>query len=181
MDFSDHTSDKKISITVRESGYRNSITVSGDNPNWVSGKFTQLQNILDAVNPQENLFLKYQIIFRHVVGITTGYFIWKVLVFVMRGILLIPPNPETATNPIVVFLEKDVFLQTLFLLAIYWVTGMLFLADPIINSVKKLYPSIEFNFGPEHLNINKKRRKGLAILWASIILPILINIISQIF
>jgi hypothetical protein len=82
-------------------------------------------------------------------------------------------------NPELVLLE----IKPLILIAavIYILLAGGALTSMFFSNFKKLYPEIEFRFGPEHKQYILKKRKGIKRLLSIYIIPTLISIAINIF
>ena len=179
LTYYDYTYGRSIDIALRESGYYSTLIVRGENPNWVQGKFTTIQELISSVQPQTSLVLKYKKYLLHLLAIGVGYIIFLILDFLiyqhidpienLTGFLLTLRNFFTANRWAAVIVQ--VFL--------YWMMGISTFTFSIYNWLTELWPTIEFDFGPEHMKLHKIRRQRVWVVISVIVIPIVVDAISR--
>ncbi len=150
--------DKKIEIDLTQGSGRwgNLLTVRGGDKNWVAGTFSQFENLLNSVKPQTHWFVSWSLPLSVIGGIVFALTVLKLTIFFFGSGL------STVDN-ILIFLA--------------FIIPSLFLSVSIIDWVKKLWPNIEFDFGPEHEKNEKNRRLRLGSFMTIVILPLLFLIV----
>ena len=148
-----------------------SFSVSGDNSAWVDATFVELERLFDSVTPQSIWFGKYRGYIRTVVAMCIGY-TWG------KFMALMAPS---STDPDPAWLK---FLHAHPPLLIFVTALMAFIigiapASILVDWVSKLWPDIEFDFGPEHLKQQKNVRARLGVVGGLIVLPILLEAFSR--
>lgn len=164
---------------VNGGGYSDFIFVSGEDQNWVNGLFTRLKETIDSVKPQDNWFLRHKTLLRHLAALGIGTIVYLMLYF-MFILISSTDHPITTENSfliaILLFFNKHTFIQYLYNRIIGpWFVGY-FWAPFLLDWLFELWPSIEFDFGPEHLKYEKMRRNRLYLFFIAVILPIIIAV-----
>ncbi|KUK04518.1 MAG: hypothetical protein PWR26_1283 [Methanosarcinales archaeon] len=158
MTYFNYSNNKRISIkldhTVRDYGWGNSISVSGSNELWVNGIIKNFEGIISNWEKQVILPHKY------------GWFLAIIFMIIfVGGIGLLCLN----------FLSKLEWS-----IAFGFSFGISFwLASYLVDELKKLYPIVELRTGPEHTQVEaKKRRKVYAIISIGVI-PLIISLVVE--
>lgn len=173
IEYHDYQQEKRISLNISHGvGYGNDLMVRGDK-NWVAGTFDSLDDIIESAKPQEHWFIKYKTVILNLGAITFGYFIYKLLDIISIGT---NENPSANVMRIRDFLHSNIILLNIIKIIIFWLQGI-FPLWWLRDWALKLWPSVEFDFGPEHKKIEKNRRKRLGLFFSIIIIPLLLNVI----
>ncbi|MCK4808019.1 MAG: hypothetical protein KAS90_00190 [Candidatus Aenigmarchaeota archaeon] len=178
--FVDSTHNKRIDINLTEGNdkWNNNFSVEGHITAWVDSNTKKIEEILESIKPQNNFFSKYKGILFHLIAINLGFLFLRILDNLLKRYNYVPTKPENQ-DLFNFLLESFPILQYLYLILISWVFGMFIvlpLWNKIDNLIEKTWPSIEFNFGPEHKNYAKNNRKTMGIICSLIIIPILLQI-----
>lgn len=137
-----HTSDDK--------NKENYILVSGDDSNWVNGIMAKFSDILKNIEDQPRINKKLGLLIVVLwLGINFYYFkiFWKYIVLVKN---------DLGT----VLLYIGVPLLSMIIISV------------ISSRIETLFPVIELQTGPDHMQIHKTRRKKLSLLFTALGLPI---------
>lgn len=138
----------------------NSISITSDDETWYNAKFAELKECLDDTKDQTNPYLKHRSIIKPLVAIAMGYVVVAILVAFASYIDLFQIDSTPST-------KWENFLYTYKIpvtLVVSWLVGFV-VSIGFIDKLDSLWPNIEFNFGPKHLNINRLRRQ----IWAYIV------------
>lgn len=164
---------------IHGNSYENTLIVRGQDQNWVNGIFTKIKEIIDSIQPQDNWILKHKTLLLHLNALGIG------IIFFAIFNLLILQYIEPIENPSGNVLQLRTFFET-YPLFIYlvggflkWMVGMSW-APEIRSWVLSLWPLIEFDFGPDHLKIEKMRRLRMSIFLSTAIIPLSVSIVSNI-
>lgn len=183
--FRNYKNGNHIDFDLREGRYsEGEIIVIGDNRDWVNGTFVSILEIIDSVEPQRNFFLAHKKIILHVVAICIGYSICTILEYLFLRIFKIPVmqinNSYQTLHSIGLFLNENKWAYYLILIFFAWVEGIITFASPLINWLSDLWPSIEFDFGPNYKKIIRNRRERIGFVASIVIIPLLINLLTAI-
>ena len=174
--FHNYTLDRYINISVvHGGGYRDNLIVSGDDQNWVNGIFTRLKEIVDSIRPQDNWLIKHKSFVLHITALGIGTVIYTVLWFILYRHIEPIKNPSETIKSIRAFFTAFPFLSYLLDWLLNWLMGIPW--APYIRSwLLSLWPEIEFDFGPEHMKVEKLRRLRISIVFSVAVIPIILAI-----
>jgi hypothetical protein len=174
--------DKKISVSLEEqhrgSWHDSAITVSGADAQWVDQAFADLERLFAAARPQSQLLARIRWIIIIPAAIAIAYS-WTVVL--SQNITLLLPEAATRSPPSWIaqfFGAHRLFLYGVFLglFGLPW----LFLARQLVGWVEQLWPTVEFDFGPDHRRTRRKKvRVRLAVIITLLTLPIVIALINR--
>lgn len=175
--YNDYKLERRTSVTFEHgSDYGNEFIVSGLDRNWVSGTFDRIDTTIDSVKPQKHWFIQYKSIILHVSAFFFGLMIYRILDILWYQHIEPINNPSEIIQAIRDFIYKYLFVLYTIQGIFFWLQGIF----PVLylrNWVLKLWPSIEFDFGPEHQKSEKNKRKRLGLFFFVIIVPLLISFI----
>jgi hypothetical protein len=169
---------RNIEIFLKEDDKSGYLLVRGDDRNWVQGTFVTLQDIINSIKPQENFILRFRKIIFHIIAIGLGILICSVVFLLFHDFFkntTINITQGLFSNILRFFLENK-FANFCLLIFLYWLEGMITFAYPVYNWLIKLWPNIEFDFGPDHFNRIKLRRQRIWVVTVIVVIPIIINI-----
>lgn len=178
--YSDHRA-RRILVILEEaergSWHKSAFTVSGDDAAWVDARFAELERVLAAVHPQSKLIARLRWVIIIPAAIAIAYS-WTIVL--SRNLQLLLPAPPGGPPPSLVarfFGEHRLVLYETFLIlfALPW----LVLARSLVGWVERLWPAVEFNFGPERESRRRRFRFRLAVITVLLVLPILIALINR--
>lgn len=184
IDFSltDYQNNHSIGLSLYhgDSDYRNSISVQSESENWVSALSIRLQESVDACTPQKSILLKHRRLFEIIVGLSLGrlYFWILDLLFLLIPIRPIENPPEWILTVRSFFVEHPI-ISILLDYALMFPSGW-FAAWWLLSKAEKLWPSIEFQIGPQHTHIEKRRRCLISAIFTFGILPLLVSLVYDI-
>jgi hypothetical protein len=159
------------------SNYGNNIIVKGQNMDWVQSTFLELNELLESITPQENFFIKRKVILKFILAIFVGYSIENFITIPFLN-LFISPIRNPSYNLLKVrsfFAEHQIFIRFIYAI-LYYVIGY-GPSSIFYHWFLKLWPNIEFDFGPEHHKKEKNRRTRIYILISLYVFPILLSVI----
>jgi hypothetical protein len=175
MSYSKHfTGDESLSLSLTHGKpYLNEVSISG-NEKWVNNLFVKVNEIIDFLPPQNNFLLKNRRLIFHFISLNIGFLILSIISF------FIDPTPNANLSNGVLFLRailnEFLILKYLIILILAWISGLgitWFWFDEIF----RIWPDIEFDFGPEHKKREKLFRNQLTKIILVIIVPFIINLI----
>jgi len=173
MSFHRYSDNSYIDIELNHGNYRrNAITVRGSDSTWVNGITGRLSDIVESFDPQSGFATDYPRLLNVILALGYGSaFIW-----ILKAIPLSPPReiPEWAR-----IIREAPLLRALF----RYLSGILVGIFPSLLTMWKLselWPTIEIQIGPEHLLLEKSRRRWLAVVFTACVLPLLLSVIYDI-
>jgi len=179
MTFNNYELERYVNISLIHGNYRNTLIVNGQDHNWVNGIFTKIIEIIDSIQPQDNGIIRHKTLLLHLSALGIGIIFFAIFNF------LILQHIEPLENPSGNVLKLSTFFETypLFLYLVYgfskWLVGISWAPD-LRRWVLSLWPLIEFDFGPDHLKIEKMRRLRSSIFLSTAIIPLSVSVVSSI-
>ncbi len=187
MIFRDYRNNKSVQLSLSHgsSSWHNDFVVDGNDTSWVDSTDKSFSDIFKAVKPQNHLFEKYKRFLFHLISLNIGYFFIRSFVLVLQKLGYKTVETDSSeSNPFIFILDyivENVPLFKYILIAIIsWLVGIWIIFmfwDKIENYLLSLWPSIEFDFGPEHKKTQKNVRKAIGIIFSLILIPIILQII----
>lgn len=183
IDYLDHETKKRVSITLRHGASSNlffgsKLTVSGEERNWVAGTFDSLSTVINAARPQDFWLIKHKTIMLNLGAIGIGIAVYALLDFLLLRHMQFTKEPSENVLAIRNFLKENKIILILLQISSFWLQGIfasIFIRDWVI----KLWPSVEFDFGPEHERIEKMKRQRLGLFLTIIIIPFVISLLFK--
>lgn len=181
ISYHDYKLNRFMNLTLVHGKYNNSILiVNGDDQNWVNGIFTKIKELIDSTKPQDNWIIKHKTFLLHLNALGIGIILYAILnILIYQHIEPIKNPSETVLNFRAFFTTYPILLYAFGLLS-RWVIGMpvaLYLRDGLLS----LWPEIEFDFGPEHLKIEKIRRLRISVFIITAVIPIILSVGYELF
>lgn len=152
----------------------NNITIYGYDSNWVSGITARLNDILDSIQPQSE-YKKLALRLSHYLS---ALVIGRVVLFVLLFFSSKPNLSEFSPSELAIrsVIHYSSFTYNFFIYLLSFIIGF-FPAIEVRLKMKKIFPNIEFQIGPEHKQLAKIKRKKLVNLFALIIIPLLLALL----
>lgn len=181
MSFSNYKLESYINFSITHGNeYGNHLIVRGNDRNWVDGLFTRLKEIINSVKPQNHWILKYKTLILHLIALGVGVIIYSILNFLLYRHIQPIKNPSDTVQAIRTFFITNPFFVYLIDWFLRWFMGIPW-AISIRSWLLNLWPVIEFDFGPEHMKVEKNRRFRIALIFSSVVIPIFLSILYDIF
>lgn len=176
--------DRRLSFSIShgERGHGNSVRVAGDDGDWVAQNFLRLKEAVETARPQFSAPRRYRSVILHPIALgigSLGQFGFDVVfsvIFVHFGVFdQLKPLPEDST----LRATLASLLPILYVVGWVWrwVLGMLWGAFAVRSWLLSLWPPIEFEFGPAHHYIERRRRQRLLAVSTLVVVPIAITIL----
>lgn len=150
------------------------LTISGTDSDWVTARFTQIKELIDTVKIQESWFIDNIKLITHVAAICFGHIALSIATPILELFITPIENPSESLQITRVFFSNNPLMKGLLYLLLIWISGMSF-SLIFRDWLLKLWPKIEFDFGPEHLKIIKLRRIRIYQACTIVIIPVLIS------
>lgn len=180
MSFVDFTSGRRLDLTAVHGGvYSDRFVVSGDDPKWVHDVFLTVQERLQALPPTDVWFTRHPTLTSVIGMLGLGSLIHILIVeafaFIAYSFLAgWEPSPETLAWMRESLLLR-LFVHPVVQIALAWVFRWLLGGMPWFYFQRWLldaYPSIELDFGPEHLKLASNRRKRIGQFFVFVVAPL---------
>lgn len=179
MSYYDYELNRSINFTLSNEKYStNVLIVKGYEQNWVNGLFANVKELIDSTEPQNNWIINHKTLILHLSAFGIGIVIYSIFYFLIGQHIEPIKNPsETIINLRTFFGEYSIFGYVYYLL-IRWGLGITW-AILLRNWLLSLWPEIEFDFGPEHLKIERKRRIRISLFIFVGVIPIIVSVGSD--
>ena len=176
MSYSSDQYDRRVTVELRHGSYHiaSGLTVSGSDSRWVNGVVKHLCEIIDATPPQNQFVSKYRGWILFILSACYGFILMPLLFFVMKYISD-SPSEQVDTVWTQAQLIRAYFMYYFLLLFIGF-----FPASFTVTKLMSLWPPIELQIGPEHTDLEKLRRRWLAAIFITAILPILVSTVYDV-
>lgn len=176
IDYSSYSLNQDIEIALMHGGgdYRNHIRVRGNNSEWVNGVIKKLEDATLAFKPQNRFLYEHEKAIGWVLSIGIGALYFNLIGLIPFGPSSTPP-PEWVVNIYNMITSLGVFLYVMKYLFYHFI-GM-WPAFYLIDKLKSLWPYVEFQIGPEHTFIEKKRRLWITSAVFTGVIPLVLSIV----
>jgi len=175
INYHDYTNTRDIDIVIKEGSSNSYFEIEGEDRNWVSGVFAELEEHLKSIKPQNQFLIKYKPIIIPILSLIIGYSISSLLDCFIFNNLELPTITNQNFLSFVTYISNNPLLRLIISILLRTFQGFISFTYPIYNWLLELWPVIEFDFGPEHYKIIKKRRSRVIFILTMLILPITIE------
>ncbi|KZD40805.1 hypothetical protein B4083_1871 [Bacillus cereus] len=174
INFTDFINGKEIDLMLTEGNNKlNHLRVSGDNSDWVASNFHGLTELIGEVKPQTNFILKNKKLFSFFSSlilsvlsiITIVLFLYNLTKF---GFITLQDTESTSSSRSMATVNILMFTG---LLTIIW-------NMKVKEFIDSLWFSVEFDFGPHHLQKQKNVRKAINTFIVIFGIPLFFYILS---
>ena len=100
------------------------------------------------------------------------------LIYFIESFIPIKKNSYEELNRFFQLLKDNPIILNIFILILSWIWGMSLIRWRF-DRIKYLWPSVEFDFGPEHFKKEKNNRKTLRIIGSLIVIPLILQLIFR--
>ncbi|MEH6891132.1 hypothetical protein V7024_15795 [Bacillus sp. JJ864] len=174
ISFSDFKPRREIDLFITEGNRElNQLRVSGEDSDWVISKFHNLTELIEEVKPQTNVILKNKKIFSFVGSLILSILSIITVVLFMYNLFKIGAftidESKNEPNSGIVAVINGLLMLGLF---------MMIWKIKINNIINSLWFSVEFDFGPKHLQKQKNSRKAINTFIIAFIIPLIFYILS---
>lgn len=179
--YRERDSDSTLICVLDTSKYGfNYYQVESKNKTWFNARKSQMQDFFKDVQDQSNFYLKYRSLISFLASIYLGYIILLVIFQVVSLIynishVEIKQIDYNSTS----YKLTSTFIYPLTICLSYLIGSIPI--DIIRRRIDELWPRIEFNFGPAHLNTLNKNREVWKYVITVIVLPLIVGIATTIF
>jgi len=175
LHYSSYDANQEVSISLSHGGgdYRNYVKVSGLDSTWVNGTLKTIEEIIMGFKPQYRFLAEHKGAIEFVFALSIGS-----MYFYLMDLIPIAPiegeRPEWAIK--LASALKGFELLFYFLKYIFAYLVGIWPAFYLMAKLEKLWPSIEFQIGPEHTFIEKQRRAWIAAALLVGVVPLLTSV-----
>lgn len=168
--------DKGSNVSLRLNEIRkwdNYIYIQATNNTWLSSVESAMSETLRDVKPQTNFIIKNKKILFHVSCFYIGFFVLQLLNLTLGNVIKPIENPPGWIRAFGTFIDK---YKTPFWVIVTYGNGC-YWTMLIYQQLDKIWPPIEFDFGPEYMKKSKIRRKTIWTLLTVLIIPLLFQFV----
>jgi hypothetical protein len=170
LQFSEKISECRFSAKLRHSaGFPGSsyILAEGKDSEWLNETFIVFKDLLEACRNQSTFVRKYRIpIIVAIIGLLSVFLVNFIKFFI---------KAEVSFPKIVANIFNDDLLYYVIIFAVVSATP----AVLIYRWLKKLYPAVELQTGPDSWKLQKERRNKIILLFLAIIVPLAISFLIK--
>ena len=175
--------DNRLRVEIQTNGFSGSyITVTSADKNWFNSNRAEFLDYLKSLKPQINFYIEHRRPLLHLARLGTG---WLMVMVLLSAVNALAPyffgdiqpvdNPPQWLEALGSILISPIFFFIFYSVIAYFQGGLF--ADTLFRKIDKLWPGIELNFGPEHLNNTKAARQAVGYALNVIIIPIALSVI----
>lgn len=164
MEFNNRIGNRKVGLFIVAGSRRiSSVQVEGPGQEWVDVNYNKIQTIIKAVKPQP-VWVRCccSLVVVIAAAVSIPICLKMLLLTLIQDILPNAPNTLPYSLP--------------------WSLGIMFgpVAFALVSSqMPKLWPMIEFDFGPEHMRTARARRKAVEWAIGVVLLPVALGVITN--
>ena len=186
IDIIDYRRDKRISIELSQNEYdwSNTFLIEGSDESWVNNHNIKIHDYINSWKPQNKWFSKYKSVLFHFISLNIGLFSIRTLIYLMNSLGYKPEDTKESEGFLGFLMDKMLasFPSSKYLLLglISWAFGMWILImfwGSIVRYFDRLWPSIEFDFGPDHKRYPKNKRKAISVVVSLVVIPIILQLL----
>ncbi len=158
----------QIHIQHGNSSVGNTIAVGGTDSTWVNGTIRKFEELVDSITPQSTFVLKH----RRWLNLAFAIGMGAVVVRLLLKVVPTSPSPLSGFGALLLRLaETYQIFQWVIVYGVFWMFGSL-PAALLMQKLFSLWPSVEFQIGPEHKLVEKRRKAWLVTAAGLGVLPI---------
>jgi hypothetical protein len=183
MSFSDYSLNRhaSVSLTHGDAPYGNLAIISATDSAWLNDTFVALKERIDATTPQTLWLRKHDTVLLNLLALGIGTLGDLLLRLVVDAVFSFAPM-STLSSPMSTlsspFPHLGTFLRSFPVIWLqHWIFGFFWGAFPVRSWLLSAWPSIELDFGLDHLRSERIKRGRLQAVLVLIILPIVIGLI----
>ena len=174
--YSDYKKSRTFNFSIYEdrTSVLNNFDIQSSDDAWFYKQKSEIDDFLKRVRNQENFYLKYRLFIeplaRFILAIPLTYLFYQIIV-AFAHFIPAPPAREISAN------EQFWSIYWLVIVAIFvnfMFSQMAF--NKLFKKIDSMWPTIEFNFGPDHLNTAKSTRSIFAHIASAVIIPLLLGV-----
>lgn len=172
--YSHYPTKARMDVSLRHGDSDATITVSGTDRIWVAGTIESLAGLLESFPQQKNFYANHQ----KLIDLMAAMGIGSIALFIIGLLPADPPDAESLQHNAWLFetIKQYPAIKYPIKYAFAWLLGWPW-TGVVTGKLKRLWPSIELQLGPDHLLEEKQRRKAWGSVFALGILPLSISLL----
>jgi|GEM_PF-6372724 len=176
--YTDRNDDTSLLINLDETRFGlNYISIASSNSTTFDAFRTQITDYLESVKDQSNFYIAHRNILKPILEFILALPI-TILCLMVINFLMTTFNPVSAKHEIT---TTQYWLAIAVLAVLFFFMNQLnafTFSSKITSALDSLWPNIEFNLGPDHLNTTRKRRGVTKAVGLNFVLPILLALLG---
>lgn len=179
LEYISYEDNETIKVRLSHGNYEhvNYIEVCGTDSDWVNGVIRKLEEEVSAFQPQNEFLTEYKKLLEFIFALSIG----SVYFFIIDAI---PSDPIDAEPPkwlvqLATAIKNSLILGYGIKYAFSYFLGIC-PAYFLMDKLKSLWPSVEFQIGPEHTFIEKRRRAWILSAFLIGIVPLITSLVYDI-
>lgn len=156
----------------------NMIEVHGLDPHWVNGNVTVLSELLDSFKPQNAFVRNYKAPIEAAFALSIGIIILFFLRHLVAPLVGVQFNAKSS-GAIDSLARNSPLLLGVAKYSLCYFFGLL-PADGLYKKLSNLWPAIEIQIGPEHTQVEKKRRIWVSTVFLVGVAPLMVSAVYDI-
>lgn len=177
----DRKFDSTLSIKIEESDSswtHSFVTIESENKSWFNATRTQMSDYLNSIQSHDNFYLTHKIMIKHLGRLIIGIPIFFIVQTILGVVAFALVGNHVITDPPMWLVTIANFMHDyaviLYLVQAY-IWGFIF-GDSLFKSIDRLWPTIEFNFGPSRKRTAANKRRVYSSFIGVVILPIITSL-----
>lgn len=175
--------DNRLKVEIHTTEYRSSyVTITSADKSWFNNNRAEFSDYLKSLKPQTNYYIEHRRPLLHLTRLGVG---WLMILVLLSAVNAFGPyflgdiqpidNPPQWLKAFASVILNPLFFFLFYSLLAYFQGGLF--ADALFRKIDKLWPSIELNFGPDHLNQTKLARQAVGYALSIVIIPAALSLI----
>ena len=181
MTFISYSLSRRIDLSLAHGSARfnNGATVSGDDSAWVDHTFSLVKEAADKIQPQDVWPRKHPVAFLIALALGIGCIMQiladAIITWLFAGVKPIQFNQQWEA---VLARLRNQPLDFVFRWCWRFIIGLTGVV-PVAEWFLRIWPNIEFDFGLDHLRVEKIQRRRLLAVSTLVVLPVIISLIMD--
>ncbi len=186
LGFTNYKLERRMSLelTHGNSRYDNKFFVRASEASWLNNVFSTVEGLIKGAESRSFWFSRHPAILTSLFAVSLGSLATLLIQIIVRSLfpkeLNLTPVAIDRIRALGSFIDSFKFWFYLFGWVWKWMWGFTLGAFPLAEWVLGAWPSIDLDFGADHLKIEKMRREKIGVIITLVVIPILISIILDV-
>lgn len=169
----------RLEIEIRQRKWAdNYVLIRSHDGIWVNGFLSKFNDLISSFTPQNTFVANHEVLLRVLASLGLGCIIGPVIIEFTKFIA--NPDPNYIPSKFDLMARKFPIVGYSVINLMCSVIGIA-PAFLLIDKLKDLWPSVELAIGPEHTQIEKKRRNWIIGFFLLVVLPLILNFVYDLF
>lgn len=172
--FSESNTDNNVIGAIKEK-VPCTINIKSSNELWFNDTLNKFKEIVEEVEPQSDTYYKYRLVLLNLLAICYAFILVSIVeLTVGRIVRPLKVQPTWIKDNKILF----TIILNLFTYCLLYIAGLSF-SSLVFSHLDKLWPTIEFNFGPTYLRKESILRNRVWVICSVIIIPVALAVILK--